>query len=99
MQKKTVRTGIVGAGFSATFHFDALEKVHGTNVEVVGVYAKDLEQAAAYAQQRGIRLFESLEALLDAVDAIHVCTPPVSPRADCHRRARSATSSSSARSR
>jgi predicted dehydrogenase len=77
MHKKTVRTGIVGAGFSATFHFDALEKVHGTNVEVVGVYAKDLQQAAAYAQKRGIRALESLDALLDAVDVVHVCTPPV----------------------
>ncbi len=78
MQKRTVRTGIVGAGFSATFHFDAIEKVHGTSVEVVGVYAKDAAQAAAYAQERGIRHFESLDSLLDAVDVIHVCTPPVS---------------------
>ena len=78
MKKKTIRTGIVGSGFSATFHFDALEKVHGTNVEVVGVYSKDPAQAAAYAQKRGIRFFESLEALLDEVDVIHVCTPPVS---------------------
>jgi predicted dehydrogenase len=75
--KKTIRTGIVGSGFSATFHFDALQKVHGTNVEVVGVYSKDANQAAAYAQSRGIRLLESLEALLDEVDAIHVCVPPV----------------------
>jgi len=78
MPKQTVRTGIVGAGFSATFHFDAIEKVHGTNVDVVGVYAKDAAQAAAYAQKRGIRHFESLDAILDAVDVIHVCTPPVS---------------------
>ena len=75
--KKTIRTGIVGSGFSATFHFDALQKVHGTNVEVVGVYSKDAEQAAAYALARGIRAVESLEALLDEVDVIHVCVPPV----------------------
>jgi predicted dehydrogenase len=76
-QKKTIRSGIVGSGFSATFHFDALQKVHGTNVEVIGVYSKDISQAAAYAEKRGIRTFESLEALLDAVDAIHVCVPPM----------------------
>ena len=78
MHKKTVRTGIVGAGFSATFHFDALQKVHGTDVEVVGVYAANAEQAAAYARQRDIRAFESLDGLLDAVDVVHVCTPPMS---------------------
>lgn len=75
--KKTIRTGIVGAGFSATFHFEALRKVHGTHVEVVGVHAKNFEQGRAYADEREIRFFENLEALLDEVDAIHVCTPPM----------------------
>ena len=77
MTKKTVRTGIVGSGFSATFHFDALQKVHGTDVEVVGVYSKDGNQAAAYAEARGIRAMESLESLIDAADVIHACVPPV----------------------
>jgi len=77
MNKKTIRTGIVGAGFSASFHYEALRKVHGTNVEVVGVHAKDEPQGKAYAEKRGIRFFENLDALLDAVDAIHVCVPPM----------------------
>ncbi len=77
MQKKTVRTGIVGAGFSATFHYEALQKVYGTNVEVVGVHALDVAQGQAYAEKRGIRFFDKLEALIDEVDAVHVCVPPV----------------------
>jgi len=77
MQKKSVRAGIVGAGFSASFHYEALRKVYGTNVEVVGVYAKDGQQGKAYAEKRGIRAFDTLDALLDEVDAIHVCVPPV----------------------
>jgi predicted dehydrogenase len=75
--KKTIRTGIVGCGFSATFHFDALQRVYGASVEVVGVYSKDTAGADAYAQTRGIRTFESLESLLDEVEVIHVCVPPV----------------------
>jgi len=75
--KKTIRTGIVGAGFSATFHFEALRRVYGTNVEVVGVHAKHFDQGRAYAAERGVRFFEDLEALLDEVDVIHVCTPPM----------------------
>jgi predicted dehydrogenase len=75
--KKTVRTGIVGAGFSASFHYEALRKVYGTNVEVIGAHSRNRESGAAYAQQRGIRFFESLDALLDQVDAIHVCVPPM----------------------
>jgi predicted dehydrogenase len=77
MGKKTVRTGIVGAGFSASFHYEALKKVYGTNVEVVGVFAKHREPGMAYAERRGIRFFDSLDALLDEVDAIHVCVPPM----------------------
>jgi len=77
MEKKTVRTGIVGSGFSATFHFEALKKVYGTNVEVVGVHTIDTEGGTKYAQDRGIRFFDKLDTLLDEVDAVHVCVPPV----------------------
>jgi len=77
MDKKTVRTGIVGAGFSASFHYEAIEKVYGTNVEVVGVHTVDLEGGKAYAGKRGIRFFDKLEPLVDEVDVIHVCVPPV----------------------
>ena len=73
MAKKTVRTGIVGAGFSARFHYEAIRKVHGTNVEVAGVYALDGAQAAAYAAERGIGKYDSLDALLDDVDVVHAC--------------------------
>ena len=73
MIKKTVRAGIVGAGFSATFHYEALRKVYGVDVDIRGVYALDMDQAKAYAQKRGIRCFDSLDSLLDDVDAIHCC--------------------------
>ena len=55
MEKKNVRTGIIGAGFAATFHFECLKKVYGTTVEVEGVFAVDTKQAAAFARKRGIR--------------------------------------------
>ena len=77
MLKKTIRTGIVGSGFSATFHFDALRRVYGANVEVVGVHSKDVAGGTKYAQTREIRFFDQLDALIDEVDAIHVCVPPM----------------------
>ena len=73
MEKKTVRTGIVGAGFSARFHFEALSRVYGTNVEVKGVYALDRAQAEEYAAARTIRCYDTLDALLDDVDVVHCC--------------------------
>ncbi|MGQ9592422.1 MAG: Gfo/Idh/MocA family protein [Planctomycetota bacterium] len=76
MPKKTVRGGFVGAGFSATFHYDAAKKVSGVDVEIAGVYAKDAGMARKFAEARGIAAFDSLEALIDEVDVVHVNTPP-----------------------
>lgn len=73
MEKQTVRAGIVGAGFSASFHWEALRKVYVANVDVKGVFALDTAQAAEYAQKRGIRAYDSLESLIEDVDVVHCC--------------------------
>lgn len=73
MTKKKVRAGIVGAGFSARFHYHALSRVYGTDVDVVGVYALDGDQAKQYAHERGIGCFPTLDSLLAEVDVIHCC--------------------------
>jgi len=75
MARQTVRSGILGAGFSATFHYEAVQAVAGVDAEVVGVFAADADQARAYAEARGIRCFETREQLIDAVDLVHVCAP------------------------
>ncbi|MBN2138461.1 MAG: Gfo/Idh/MocA family oxidoreductase [Sedimentisphaerales bacterium] len=77
MEKKTVRVGIVGAGFAATFHFESLKKVCGVDVDVRGVFATDAKQAAEYAKARGIKCCGSLEELIEEAEVVHVCTPPV----------------------
>ncbi len=73
MEKKTIRVGIVGAGFSARFHWEGIKKVYGTNPDVKGVYALDMDQAREYAAERGITAYDSLDALLDDVDVVHCC--------------------------
>jgi len=70
--KQTVRAGIVGAGFSASFHYEAIQKVRCVNVDVRGVFA--LDRAEEFAKARGIPAMPSLDALLDACDVVHVCT-------------------------
>jgi len=81
MTKQTVRSGIIGSGFSASFHFEAIQKVYGTDVDVRGVFSIDTDQAAEYARTRSIRAFESLDALLEEVDVVHVCTTATSHEA------------------
>jgi len=77
MQRKTVRSGLVGAGFAAEFHYESIQRVHSADVEVVGVYDADADRAAAFATERGLEVVDSLEALIDACDVVHACVPPV----------------------
>ncbi|WP_347156527.1 Gfo/Idh/MocA family protein [Pontibacter chitinilyticus] len=77
MDKKVVRAGIVGSGFAARFHFDALQRVFSAKVVVVGAYSPSPENLQAFTQERNLTAFDNLESLLDKADVIHVCTPPV----------------------
>ncbi|NDP28163.1 MAG: Gfo/Idh/MocA family oxidoreductase [Flavobacterium sp.] len=76
MNKKNMRSGIIGSGFAARFHFEALKRVYSVQVEVVGAYSKSPDELAEFASTRGIKIFDSLEELIDACDILHICTPP-----------------------
>ena len=67
---------VVGAGFAASSHLDALSRVRGA--EPVGIAASSPERGAAAAQRYGLpRSYSDLEALLSdpAVDVVDNCTP------------------------
>ncbi|MFP6771741.1 MAG: Gfo/Idh/MocA family oxidoreductase [Alphaproteobacteria bacterium] len=70
MSKAKVRTGIIGAGFGATFHYQAALRVPGIDVEVVGVHAKTPASTESFSRARGIEAFSELEAMLDRIDAL-----------------------------
>ncbi|MDP6690549.1 MAG: Gfo/Idh/MocA family oxidoreductase [Alphaproteobacteria bacterium] len=76
MSKPKVRTGIVGAGFAASFHIEAARRVHGADVEVIGVQARTSESTEGFAAKHAIEAFTELDPLLDRVDVLHVCIPP-----------------------
>ena len=77
MGKTKVRAGIVGAGFSANFHLEAARRVYGADVEVLGVHAKTQASTQGFAQKHGIQAFDDLAALLESIDVLHICIPPV----------------------
>jgi predicted dehydrogenase len=77
MKKKSIRTGIIGSGFAAKFHFECIKRVAGTDVQIEGIHDINAEQGTSYAKERGLRFYKSLEELIDKVDVIHVCAPPV----------------------
>lgn len=78
---KTIRAGIVGSGFAARFHVEALRKVYGVNVEIVGVYSPTEQNRVKFAEENDLRPFSKLSSLIEVSDVIHVCTPPSSHEA------------------
>ncbi|GAB3529520.1 Gfo/Idh/MocA family oxidoreductase [Pontibacter brevis] len=77
MEKKVVRAGIVGSGFAAKFHYEALRRVFSAKVEIAGAFSPSPENLQAFTKDRNLKAFGSLEELLESSDVIHVCTPPV----------------------
>jgi len=77
MDKKVVRAGIIGSGFAARFHFDALQHVFSTKVEIAGVYSVAKTELQEYTKLRSLQSFDNLDDLIEASDLVHVCTPPI----------------------
>jgi predicted dehydrogenase len=76
--KKPIRVGFVGARFAAKFHWEAIRRVYGVPVEIVGVTSKTAEARDAFARESGIKAFETFDELCAAVDVVDLCTPPSS---------------------
>lgn len=76
-EKKLLRAGIIGSGFAAKFHFEALQRVFSAKVELVGVHSSTKANMEKFAMQTNIRPFTNLDDLIRECDVLHVCTPPV----------------------
>ena len=73
---KKLRIGLVGAGFAARYHYECLRRTYGVQVEIAGVTSLRRESCEKFAAQRGLTPFESVEAMLDKVDCLDICSPP-----------------------
>ena len=74
---KTFKVGIIGSGFAARFHFEALRRVYGVKLEVIGAYSTTLENLKSFCSENGLKAFSSLEELIEEAEVLHLCTPPV----------------------
>ena len=74
--KKTLRIGLVGTGFAGDFHERCLKRVHGVEVEIAGVTSLRKTSRDAFGAARNIPVFDSVEAMLDRIDLLDVCSPP-----------------------
>lgn len=76
MAERKVRVGLIGAGFAARFHFNALKAL--PYAEVVAVASRTMEKAEAFARARGIPdAYDDYRRLLDRkdIDLVDVVTP------------------------
>lgn len=77
MEKIVIKAGIIGSGFAAKFHFDALQRVFSTKVEIVGAYSPSRDNLLEFTSIRNLKAFDDLDELIEKSDVLHVCTPPV----------------------
>ena len=73
---RTFRVGLVGAGYIAPYHVQALARL--PQVRLVGVTDLDQDRARRLATEHGgLAVFPGLAAMTEAgVDVVHVLTPP-----------------------
>lgn len=76
MAAKTIRVGLVGAGYIATWHAEALKDTAG--VTLTAICDVSAGAAKGLADAYGVRAFTSVEELIEAgvCDAVHILTPP-----------------------
>lgn len=74
---KTVKVGIVGAGFAASFHIESYKRVYGVDAHVTAITSRTRAKAEELAKRYGIpNVYDSYYELLDSgVDMVDLCTP------------------------
>ena len=76
MANNNIKTGLVGAGYIAGWHGDAIKATKG--VDIAAVCDVSLSSAEALGQAYGVPAFTSLDDMIAAnvCDAVHILTPP-----------------------
>lgn len=76
--KTDLKVGIVGSGFAANFHYNALQYVNSAIINHVGIYSLDKCSCEKFASEKHITAYDDLHDLIRDVDVVHVCVPPSS---------------------
>ncbi|MEM7660570.1 MAG: Gfo/Idh/MocA family oxidoreductase [Bacteroidota bacterium] len=68
-----IKIGLLGVGHLGNIHLRLIREL--PEFQLVGFFDPDSEKAATIQQDTGIPAFESMEALLERVDAVDIVTP------------------------
>ena len=79
-----LKAGVLGAGHLGKIHLRLLNQ--SENYELIGFYDADVENAKKVESEFGYTYFNSIEALIEAVDMVDIVTPTLS-HYDCAKQA------------
>lgn len=71
-----LKIGVLGAGHLGKIHIKILKEID--SFFLVGFFDSDSEVAALVEKELGVKAFDSVESLIDAVDALDIVTPTIS---------------------
>lgn len=71
-----LKAGVLGAGHLGKIHLRLLQQ--SSKYELVGFFDPNTENAKKVANDSGYKLFDSIDALIDAVDVVDIVTPTLS---------------------
>ena len=69
----TIRIGVIGVGHLGNFHVKRLKGISG--ISISGIYDKNPIRADEISNQYDVKLFSSLQALLERSDAVSIVAP------------------------
>ena len=78
------RIGVLGAGKLAKFHLKCISEID--DFELAGLYAPDTQAASVLAGELNIKLFNSVDELIEATEVVDIVTPAIR-HFDCAERA------------
>ena len=70
-----LKIGVLGAGHLGKIHLNCIQQVEEYNL--VGFYDPIEETAKQVEAEMGIKCFDSIDSLIDAVDVVDIVTPTI----------------------
>ncbi|HZK07119.1 MAG TPA: Gfo/Idh/MocA family oxidoreductase [Bacteroidales bacterium] len=71
-----LKIGVLGAGHLGKIHIKCIREI--SDYELVGFYDPNVETATRVAEEFGLKNFDSLDSIIEAVDVVDIVTPTVS---------------------
>lgn len=72
-----VKVGIIGSGFAAKFHLEALRRVYDVSLQIIGVHSSTPANLNRFCDKYSLKPYLKVENLIEKCDVLHLCTPPV----------------------